>query len=115
MSDVWKANSGYVFDWKEQQAPTVHSSDSIPCGFEDALQHPWNYLEVNAFPLFAQIHQVMNQVIILSGQSMIQVTSVWPHQNWYPGLMSMLVDKPLEMLRHGTYRFYPMSGSSTEA
>lgn len=51
---------------------------------EDALQHPWDHLEVYAFPLFCVICHVLNRVMSSKNLRMTPVAPLWPHAEWFP-------------------------------
>ena len=64
---------------------------------EDTLQHCWDHLDIYAFPLFIVIHWVINQVRSSSILAVILITPLWPQQEWFTDLLSLLVAKPLQL------------------
>ena len=62
---------------------------------EDAFMHPWDHLEVYAYPPFALIRRVINRLRSASNCKMILVAPLWPHQEWFPDLLTLLVAQPL--------------------
>ena len=47
---------------------------------EDAFMHPWDGLEVYAFPPFALLSGVLNRLMGSSRCRMILVAPLWPHR-----------------------------------
>ena len=62
---------------------------------EDAFMHPWDGLEVYAFPPFALIRQVLNRLMGSQYCRMILVAPLWPHREWFADLLPLLVAQPL--------------------
>ena len=62
---------------------------------EDAFVHPWDGLEVYAFPPFALIRRVLNRLMSADQCRMILVALLWPHREWFADLLSLLVAQPL--------------------
>ena len=60
----------------------------------DAMLHPWCNLDVYAFPPFAMVRQVINKVRKSTNCKMTLVAPWWPQREWFPDLVSLLVDKP---------------------
>ena len=63
----------------------------------DAFAVPWDDLDVYAFPPFAVLRQVINRVLVASRLRMTLVAPMWPQQEWYPDLLALLVEEPLEL------------------
>ena len=64
---------------------------------EDAFQHPWDNLEAYAFPPFCLIRAVINRTLITPNFRVILVAPLWPHAEWFPDLLSLLVEEPREI------------------
>ena len=64
---------------------------------EDAFMHPWDGLEVYAFPPFALIRRVLNRLMSSDCCRMLLVAPSWPRQEWYPDLISLLVEQPFRL------------------
>ena len=62
---------------------------------EDAFMHPWDALEVYAFPPFALIRRVLNRLMQAQACTMILVAPLWPHREWFADLLSLAVAQPL--------------------
>ena len=62
---------------------------------EDAFMHPWDDLQVYAYPPFALVRRVLNRLIGARSCRMILVAPLWPHMEWYADLLSLLVAQPL--------------------
>ena len=63
----------------------------------DAFTVPWDDLFVYAFPPFAVLRQVINRVLVASRLRMILIAPMWPQQEWYPDLLDLLVEEPLQL------------------
>ena len=64
---------------------------------EDAFQHPWDNLEAYAFPPFCLIRAVINRTMITPNFRLTLVAPLWPHAEWFPDLLSLLVEEPREI------------------
>ena len=73
---------------------------------EDAFQHSRDHLEVYAFFPFAITRKVPDKSIS-EGLTMVQVVILLPHKEWFPDLLSLLVEQPLHLC-FGTSRFICM-------
>lgn len=49
---------------------------------EDALQHPWDNLDIYAFPPFCLIRQVINKLMTSQNLRMTLVAPLWLHTEW---------------------------------
>ena len=65
---------------------------------QDAFQHSWNHLSTYAFPRFTFIRQVLSRALLSTGLSFVLVAPCWPRKEWFANLLSLLVDKSLELL-----------------
>ena len=63
----------------------------------DAFVVPWNDLDVYAFPPFAVIRLVLNRLLMSQRTRMTLIAPKWPQQEWYPDLLSLLVEEPIEL------------------
>ena len=50
-----------------------------------------------AFPPFAVLRLVINRVLMGSRVRMILIAPMWPQQEWYPDLLTLLVEEPIEL------------------
>ena len=66
---------------------------------EDPFRISWDHLEAYAFPPFAVIRSVLNKVMVSDGLSLVLVTPLWPHREWFPDPLSLLVAEPLDLAR----------------
>ena len=71
--------------------------------------HPWDNLEVYAFPPFALIRRVLNRLMGADSCRMVLVAPSWPHQEWFADLLSLLVAEPLALPRWPRLLKQPLS------
>ena len=65
--------------------------------FEDAFRHPWDDLDVYAFPPFPLIGRVVSRVRESSRLAMTLVTPLWPEKEWFTDLLLLLIQPPLAL------------------
>ena len=65
--------------------------------FEDAFRHPWNDLDLYAFPLFALVGRVIAHVQESSRVAMTLVAPLWPEKEWFADLLLLLTQPPLAL------------------
>ena len=63
----------------------------------DAFTIPWDNLEAYAFPPTAILRSVINQVLRADQLRMVLIAPMWPQQEWYPDLLSLLVEEPRQL------------------
>ena len=63
----------------------------------DAFTVPWDDLFVYAYPPIAVLRLVINRVLMSSRLRMILIAPMWPQQEWYPDLLDLLVEEPIEL------------------
>ena len=63
--------------------------------FEDAFRHPWDDLDVYAFPPFPLIGRVIARVRESSRLAMTLVAPLWPEKEWFADLLLLLTQPPL--------------------
>ena len=63
--------------------------------FEDAFRHPWNHLDVYAFPAFGLVDRVVARVT--PNLSMTLITPLWPEKAWFADLLLLLTQPPLAL------------------
>ena len=63
--------------------------------FEDAFRHPWNDLDLYAFPPFALVGRVIARVQQSSRVAMTLVAPLWPEKEWFADLLLLLTQPPL--------------------
>ena len=61
---------------------------------EDAFLVPWDNLDVYAFPPFTLIRKTLNRVLRSQNLRMTLVAPCWQQKEWFPDLLSLLVDMP---------------------
>ena len=65
--------------------------------FEDAFRHPWNDLDLYAFPPFPLIGRVVARVRESSCLAMTLVAPLWPEKEWFADLLLLLTQPPLAL------------------
>ena len=65
--------------------------------FEDAFCHPWNHLDVYAFPPFGLVDKVVARVRETPNLSMTLIAPLWPEKAWFADLLLLLTQSPLTM------------------
>ena len=65
--------------------------------FEDAFRHPWNDLDLYAFPPFALVGRVIARVQESSRVAMTLVAPLWPEKEWFADLLLLLTQPPLAL------------------
>ena len=63
--------------------------------FEDAFRHPWDDLDLYAFPPFALVVRVIARVQQSSLVAMTLVAPLWPEKEWFADLLLLLAQPPL--------------------
>ena len=63
--------------------------------FEDAFRHPWDDLDLYAFPPFAVVGRVIARVQQSSRVAMTLVAPLWPEKEWFADLLLLLTQPPL--------------------
>ena len=63
--------------------------------FEDAFRHPWDDLDLYAFPPFALVGRVIARVQQSSRVAMTLVAPLWPEKEWFEDLLLLLIQPPL--------------------
>ena len=58
--------------------------------FEDAFRHPWDDLDLYAFPPFALVSRVIAGVQQSSRVAMTLVAPLWPEKEWFADLLLLL-------------------------
>ena len=65
--------------------------------FEDAFRHPWDDLDVYAFPPFPLVSRVVACVRESSRLAMTLVAPLWPGKEWFADLLLLLTQPPLAL------------------
>ena len=65
--------------------------------FEDAFRHPWDDLDLYAFPPFPLVGQVIARVQELSRVAITLVAPLWPEKEWFADLLLLLTQPPLAL------------------
>ena len=65
--------------------------------FEDAFRHPWDDLDVYAFPPIPLIGRVIARVRESSRLVMTLVAPLWPEKEWFADLLLLLTQPPLAL------------------
>ena len=63
--------------------------------FEDVFRHPWDDLDLYAFPPFALVGRVIARVQQSSRVAMTLVAPLWPEKEWFADLLLLLTQPPL--------------------
>ena len=64
--------------------------------FEDAFHHPWDDLDLYAFPPFPLAGRVITRVLESSSVAMTLVAPLWPEKEWFADLL-LLTQPPLAL------------------
>lgn len=62
----------------------------------DAFLQSWSGIEAYAYPPIAMIRSTLNK-ILQDRASVILIAPLWRNQEWFPDLLSLLVEKPLKL------------------
>ena len=62
--------------------------------FEDAFRHPWDNLDLYAFPPFPLVGRVIARVQESSSVAMTLVAPLWPEKEWFADLLLLLTPTP---------------------
>ena len=76
----------------------IHYCSLVPdpqAVFEDAFRHPWDDLDLYAFPPFALVGRVIARVQQSSRVAMTLVAPLWPEKEWFADLLLLLTQPPL--------------------
>ena len=65
--------------------------------FEDAFRHPWDDLDLYAFPPFPLVGRVIARVQESSLVAMTLVAPLWPEKEWFADLLLLLTQPPLAL------------------
>ena len=65
--------------------------------FEDAFRHPWDDLDLYAFPPFPLVGRVIARVRESSRVAMTLVAPFWPEKEWFADLLLLLTQPPLAL------------------
>ena len=65
--------------------------------FEDAFRHPWDGLDLYAFPPFPLVGRVIARVQESSRVAMTLVAPLWPEKEWFADLLLLLTQPPLAL------------------
>ena len=65
--------------------------------FEDAFRHPWDDLDLYAFPPFPLVGRVIARVRESSRVVMTLVAPLWPEKEWFADLLLLLTQPPLAL------------------
>ena len=65
--------------------------------FEDAFRHPWDDLDLYAFPPFPLVGRVVARVRESSRVAMALVAPLWPEKEWFADLLLLLTQPPFAL------------------
>ena len=65
--------------------------------FEDVFRHPWDDLDLYAFPPFPLVGRVIARVRESSRVAMTLVAPLWPEKEWFADLLLLLTQPPLAL------------------
>ena len=74
--------------------------------FEDVFRHPWDGLDMYAFPPFTLIGRVVARVRETPNLSMTFVAPLWPEKGWFADLLLLLTQSPLALRQPHFNRFH---------
>ena len=80
-----------------RRLPVYCSPVPDPLAWHDAFTVPWDHLDAYAFPPCAILRLVINRVLMSSHLRLILIAPMWPQQEWYPDLLALLVEEPIEL------------------
>ena len=83
--------------------------------FEDSLRHPWNHLDVYAFPPFGLVDRVVARVRETPNLSITLIAPFWPEKSWFADLLLLLTQTPWHYHCGTAFCANPTSTGSTEA
>ena len=79
----------------------------------DALSASWCNLSAYAFPPFALVRRALNKIRDSQNLTVIFIAPWWPPREWFPDLLELCVDHPLQLPSHrhllkqpGAHRFH---------
>ena len=64
---------------------------------EDVFRHPWDNMDIYAFPPFPLVGRVVARVRETPNLSMTLVTPLWPEKEWFADLLLLLTQPPLAL------------------
>ena len=100
---------------QREAAPVLLACPGPQAVFEDAFRHPWDDLDLYAFPPFPLIGRVIARVQESSRVAMTLVAPLWPEKEWFADLLLLLPNHPWRYLA-GTGCFgSPIAVCSTKA
>ena len=67
--------------------------------FKDAFRHPWDNLDLYAFPPFSLVGRVVARVRETPNLSMTLVALLWPEKEWFVDLLLLLTQPPVALPR----------------
>ena len=65
--------------------------------FEDMFRHPWDNLDMYAFPPFPLVGRVVARVRETPNLSMTLVAPLWPEEEWFADLLFLLTQPPVAL------------------
>ena len=65
--------------------------------FEDAFRHPWDNLDLYAFPPFPLVGRVVARVRETPNLSTTLVAPLWPEKEWFADLLFLLTQPPVAL------------------
>ena len=71
-------------------------SDPMAVG-TDAMLQSWDFLMAYEFPPFALISLVLVKLRASQGAVLTLIALFWPQKGWFPDLLNILVEHPLEL------------------
>ena len=79
---------------QRETAPILLACPDPQAVFEDAFRHPWDDLDLSAFPPFALVGRVIARVQQSSRVAMTLVAPLWPEKEWFADLLLLLTQPP---------------------
>ena len=79
-----------------EASPILFPCPGSQAVFEDAFRHPWDNLDVYAFPPFPLVERVVARVRETPNLSMTVVAPLWPGKEWFADLL-LLTHPPVAL------------------
>ena len=82
---------------QRETAPVLLACPGSPGRLRGLFRHPWDDLDLYAFPPFPLVSRVIARVRELSRVAMTLVAPLWPEKEWFADLLLLLTQPPLAL------------------
>ena len=82
---------------QRKAAPVLLACPGSPGRLRGCVRHPWDDLDLYAFPPFALVSRVIARVQQSSSVAMTLVAPLWPEKEWFADLLLLLTQPPLAL------------------